>query len=285
MNDLTASAVIERALEAMRMSEPDARKEAMTMPGKRNAHLSSRRSAFPRKDWAAPHRCASGDELASARWFRNRRSLRPSQVARHSDRHWASVRLVFGRRCAPGLIEKTHAEHRPGAPIEAGHPSATARPHLQAQFNSTSTCKDSMKLRQAIALFLLASIGTFAHAAKWATVAGNPEVSVFVDVDSIRRDGDQVRTWLKWQWNSPQNVPDSYPPKTYLMERQLQVSDCRQGTLAIAQGVRYSDKDGVDAVSSYAVDQKHWQFSDVVPETIGETIVQFACKRPVKRRQ
>lgn len=142
-----------------------------------------------------------------------------------------------------------------------------------------------MKILRVVALSLLANIGTLAHATRWVDVAGNSEVTVFVDVDSIRRDGNQVRTWLKWQWNLNQEVPDSYPPKKYLLERQLQVSDCKHRTLAIAQGVRYSDKDGADAVSSYTVDRTHWQFSDVVPETIGETIVQFACKAPIKKHQ
>lgn len=136
-----------------------------------------------------------------------------------------------------------------------------------------------------LALFLLFNIGTFAHAAKWVSVAGNDDATVFVDIDSIRREGSQVKTWLKWQWTSAKEVPGSYPAKTYFVERQLQISDCKQRTLAIAQGVQYSDKEGVEVVDSYTIDKKNWQFSEVVPETIGESLVLFACKPPVQKRQ
>ena len=73
----------------------------MTMLGKRSLYQSSRRGAVARKVWAAPQRCFSGDELANARWFLNRRRIRPSQIARHSGRPWTPMRLVFGRKHKP----------------------------------------------------------------------------------------------------------------------------------------------------------------------------------------
>jgi hypothetical protein len=117
-----------------------------------------------------------------------------------------------------------------------------------------------------------------AVAADWIEVAGNEDVTVYVDRDSIRRVGVRVKTWLKWQWAKEQDVPNSYPTKKYVSEKQLQISDCQRGMLAIAQGVRYSNAAGTDVADSYTIEEKNWRFSEVVPETIGETILRTACK-------
>ena len=123
------------------------------------------------------------------------------------------------------------------------------------------------------------------HAANWVDVAGNDEVTVFVDTESARKSGGRVRTWLKWRWQKPQDVPGAYPAKTYQSEKQLQVSDCKNGTLAIAQGIRYSGPDDGDVVDSYTVEERAWKFSEAAPETIGETVIKFACKAPQSKRK
>lgn len=117
-----------------------------------------------------------------------------------------------------------------------------------------------------------------ASAANWVEVGGSDAVVVSVDTESLRRSGTQVRSWLKWQWSKPLDVPNTYPVKQYKLERQLQVSDCKNRTFAIAQGVRYSDETGNDVVDSYIVAEKSWQFSEAVPETLGESIVRYVCK-------
>ena len=123
------------------------------------------------------------------------------------------------------------------------------------------------------------------HAANWIDVGGNDEVTVYVDTDSIRRNGSRVKTWLKWNWQNPQNIPSTYPIKTYLSEKQLQVSDCKNGTLAIAQGIRYAALDDTDLVDSYTVEERAWKFSEAAPETIGESLIKFACKTPSPKRK
>jgi hypothetical protein len=125
---------------------------------------------------------------------------------------------------------------------------------------------------------LLLGLPISGMAATWVSVAGNDDVEVFVDTDSIRKNGNRVKTWLKFQWVKSQNVPGSYPTKLYRSERQLQVSDCRDRTLAIAQGVFYGDMDGTNAVGSYTNSENSWSFSEAAPETIGETLINFACK-------
>ena len=122
-----------------------------------------------------------------------------------------------------------------------------------------------------------------ASAANWVEIGGNDAVSVKVDKDSMRRIGSRVKTWLKWEWTNQQEVDGTYPKKTYKIEKQLQISDCTNRTLAVAQGIQYATDESGDIVNSYTVNEKQWRFSEAAPETIGETILQFACKVTTKK--
>ena len=123
-----------------------------------------------------------------------------------------------------------------------------------------------------------------ASATNWVEIGGNDAVTVKVDKDSMRRIGNRVKTWLKWEWAKPQDVEGTYPTKTYKVEKQLQISDCTNGTLAIAQGIQYAADDSGDVANSYIINEKQWRFSEAAPETIGESILQFACKSTAKQK-
>lgn len=55
----------------------------------------SRRGAFPRARWKAPNRSAAGNALANTRWFRNRRSRVPTQIARIPGQEWTPFHMVY----------------------------------------------------------------------------------------------------------------------------------------------------------------------------------------------
>ena len=122
-------------------------------------------------------------------------------------------------------------------------------------------------------------------AANWVEIGGNDSVVVSVDTSSLKRNGNKVKSWLQWQWNNPTDVPNTYPAKLYQLERQLQISDCKAGTLAIAQGIRYADEIGNEVVDSYTIKENSWQFSEAAPETIGESIVTYVCKATGKAKR
>lgn len=124
---------------------------------------------------------------------------------------------------------------------------------------------------------------TSASAAKWVEVGGSESVTVFVDKDSLRRNGNRVKSWLKWEWSKPVDVPNVFPVKFYQLERQLQVSDCQSNMLAIAQGIRYVDSTGNEVVDSYTFSEKQWRFTEAAPETLGESIIKFVCKTTMQK--
>ena len=141
-----------------------------------------------------------------------------------------------------------------------------------------------MKTAISVAL-CVATLHVSVQAANWVDVGGNDEVTVFVDTESVRKSGTRVKTWLKWKWQKPQDVPGAYPAKTYQSEKQLQVSDCKNETLAIAQGIRYAGLEDGDVVDSYSIEERAWKFAEAAPETIGETLIKFACKAPSSKRK
>lgn len=149
---------------------------------------------------------------------------------------------------------------------------------------SLSNCFQSKNI-----IFLMFSltliISANANAANWVEIAGNDAVVVSVDTDSLRRTGAKVKSWLQWQWSRPIDVPNTYPVKYYKLEKQLQVSDCKVNTLAIAQGVRYADLSGSEIVDSYTIEEKFWKFSEPAPETIGESIIKYVCNVTSSKRK
>lgn len=115
-----------------------------------------------------------------------------------------------------------------------------------------------------------------ASAASWVAVGESPEVSAYLDTESLRREGSRVRTWLKWTWRDEQDIQNTHPIKRFRFERQLQVSDCRTKQYAIVQSIWYSNEDGA-LVSSLVVPERQWEFSEAAPDTIGESIIRLAC--------
>jgi hypothetical protein len=136
-----------------------------------------------------------------------------------------------------------------------------------------------------ISAFIALVLPVSASAATWVEVGGSDAVVVLVDKDSLRRNGAKVKSWLKWEWAKPVEVPNTFPVKLYQLERQLQVSNCQNNTLAIVQGIRYTDTTGNEVVDSYTLEEKQWLFTEAAPETLGESIIKFVCKATSQKRK
>ncbi|HEX7437954.1 MAG TPA: surface-adhesin E family protein [Caldimonas sp.] len=129
-------------------------------------------------------------------------------------------------------------------------------------------------------LFALAAFlaPTLACAAQWDKVGDTSLASVYVDKDSMRRSGSEVRAALEWRWNSPTEVPDTGGEKTYRLERQVQTSNCAHLSYAVAEGTRYADQRGIDLVSSYKYDERSLPYMEARPRTIRDTIIAHVCR-------
>ena len=131
--------------------------------------------------------------------------------------------------------------------------------------------------RLSLALAALLAVAALpAGAANLVKVADTGAAAVYVDKDSIRRTGSQVRAALEWRWVKPTAVGDN-PSRSYRMERQVQVANCDNRSWAVAEGTQYADERGVDAVHSFKHDESALPFVVAPPRTIRDTVVVYVC--------
>ncbi len=139
-----------------------------------------------------------------------------------------------------------------------------------------------------IRAFALAALAcpVFASAAQWDKVGDTTLASVYVDKDSLRRSGNEVRATLEWRWFSPTEVPDTNGAKTYRLERQVQISNCTNRSYAVAEGNRYADERGIDLVSTYRYEERSLPYSEARARTIRDTIIGHVCRvAPVEKKK
>ena len=126
------------------------------------------------------------------------------------------------------------------------------------------------------AMAAAACLASPASAATWVDLGQAEGLSAHIDADSLRLSGGKAKAWVRWTWAQPQDLP-GWPGRSYRSEKQLHVIDCEQGTLAEAQGVRYAGPDGQEEVDSYVLPEAERTPTDVIPETLGESVFHYAC--------
>ncbi len=137
----------------------------------------------------------------------------------------------------------------------------------------------------ALAAAAVLAAPTFSGAAPWDKLGETPLAGVYVDRDSMRRSGNEVRATLEWRWHNPAEVPDSNGAQLYLLERQVQISNCANRSYAVAHGTRYADARGSDLVSSYQYDELALPYSEAKPKTIRDTIIAHVCRAALTAKQ
>ncbi len=129
-----------------------------------------------------------------------------------------------------------------------------------------------------LAAFALAAPMLASAAPKWEMTGDSGKVSVWVDRNSMKRNGNEVRANLEWRWVQPIEVPDTHGAKTYRLERQVQISNCSTQSFAIVEGTRYADAGGFDAVGSYQFDDTLLRWGDAPSRTIRGGVIDHVCR-------
>ena len=112
-----------------------------------------------------------------------------------------------------------------------------------------------------------------------------PEGEILIDKDSIRFTGDTAKAWSKWVYAVPQELAGAYPKKTYQSDKILRIYNCAAKTSAVKQIVYYATADGEDAMDTLQVKDSELDFSDVIPDSIGEAQLDWVCQqKPAHRR-
>jgi hypothetical protein len=131
----------------------------------------------------------------------------------------------------------------------------------------------------AIALFVATS---GASATTWVVVGDNPSATVEVDQDGVSREGTLVRAWFRWNYTPA--LYTSPERKAYQSMKELNWFNCAKRQYAIAQQVGYAEPNGGgESVFSATFSPSRLEYSEVIPESIGESMLLHVCKQPRKK--
>ena len=122
-------------------------------------------------------------------------------------------------------------------------------------------------------------------AATWVPVAGNPSMAAEVDHDSMRRTGSKVKVWVRWIYQEPTELKGAYPKITFQSLKSLAIYNCTEKTNINLQEVFYAERDGGEVVKTNTVLETAASYDEVVPDSMGEAILRFACDETVRRKK
>lgn len=118
--------------------------------------------------------------------------------------------------------------------------------------------------------------------AKWIRIAGSDRLTVYMDMSTIRPQGQYVKAWLLWKMSDPKGAPSGrYSYQSY---KELGYVHCGDRTSSSKQIVYYDDDVGLgNVVNSIEMADNEMLFSDPVPGSLGESLIATTCrvsKRP-----
>ncbi len=119
-------------------------------------------------------------------------------------------------------------------------------------------------------LLLMGSSSVFAQT--WVVVARSSEIAQFIDIDSIRKEGERVLSWVLTDQLNPMKSAGAYKSQV-----SLRVFDCKTGESAIRSYALYSGHvQSGDVLDSGNFKGKE-QFAESPPGTIGRSLTKAAC--------
>lgn len=132
-------------------------------------------------------------------------------------------------------------------------------------------------------VFVFLSFTSTAFAANWQPLAKGGGFIVYVDTESLVQRGEYWQSWFMWDNENDKETPD-YPPKTYRSTKTLTVFNCSLRQSTGIQTVYYSGQEGSgNSVYTASVNIKQASFADVVPDSIGESMLRYVCSRATQR--
>jgi hypothetical protein len=124
-----------------------------------------------------------------------------------------------------------------------------------------------------------------ATSAEWVSVGHTNAAEVFVEKTTITPKGAKLKVWAKWVYVKPRVVPGSIPPKLFKSAQSLSFYDCAERKSASIQEIHYSEKNGGTTLKSESILDSLAIFEEIAPDSIGESILQFACQQASKGKQ
>ena len=125
-----------------------------------------------------------------------------------------------------------------------------------------------------ILMMLLLLVSTNVFAVDWVAAGGTDDFTVYIDPQSIRRDGNKVRLWTMYNHKSVQEL--SYTKKRYLSEVYREEYNCFEDTTRTIDRYWYSEKMGTGDIALSAPNLTQ-PATSVLPGSIGATVLKAVC--------
>ena len=120
-----------------------------------------------------------------------------------------------------------------------------------------------------------------AHAATpdWRLVREADGFSLWVDAASLQKEGNVVKVWTKLEFKTAEPIYQG-SAKMKRSDRRHDYVDCLARTSALKSAASFSEPNlrGVQ-VAGYRSDASKTEWKQVKPNTVAETILEFACAR------
>ena len=125
------------------------------------------------------------------------------------------------------------------------------------------------------------------RASEWVYIgsSGGGDLSVWMDKDTVRRSGSKVKTWSRWIYKKPSLLPEPGVTRYFRAMQALEVYQCEDRTSTHLQVLRYADTEFVDQLMARTFPDDATRYEDVVPESLGEKMMKFACQGTEAPRQ
>ena len=108
-----------------------------------------------------------------------------------------------------------------------------------------------------------------ATASYWMLIDSNDEYSVYLDRESIKRENNTVKFWLKWEFKKTQLLMKI----KYITMNQYYIIDCREKTSDSTNLVAYDSDGEVVFSKNYPI-----HMEPIVPDSISESWFKLLCK-------
>jgi hypothetical protein len=111
----------------------------------------------------------------------------------------------------------------------------------------------------------------------WTNIAVSPEVVIYADKNTIRRQGKYLKAWLLWIVATDHQFND----RPYRSFKELSYFDCEVGEDSVKQRLYYSDEIGevpISDLTEYSSEEA-MQFTRFAPHTLGQSVIDFVCTK------
>jgi hypothetical protein len=129
------------------------------------------------------------------------------------------------------------------------------------------------KFMRLIILIVFSTVCLYASAAdSWQKLSELEEETIFVNHNSIKRNGQYAKAWVMFDYNKPNQTSG----KQYKSYKKLSYYDCEKSKVGVASGFYYVGNKGAGKlVNSFDTDRPF--FRNIPPGSLAEKIKTFVC--------